>query len=124
MGYIRDPQKPGQRYQAEVRLKGHRPLTATFDRKSDAKAWIQKAEADIRAGRHNIYAESKKRTFREAVKRYRLEKTVTTPKQAHIEWWEKELGDLFLQDVRPSVITEKKHKLLQDGDDQGYYQTA
>jgi hypothetical protein len=49
MGYIREPKKPGQRWQAEIRLKGHPTLTATFDRKTDAKAWISKVEADCLA---------------------------------------------------------------------------
>lgn len=60
MGYIREPKKPGQRWQAEVRLKGHPTLTATFDRKTDAKAWISKVEADIRCGRHHLYSDGKR----------------------------------------------------------------
>lgn len=59
MGYIREPKKPGQRWQAEVRLKGHPTLTATFDRKTDAKTWISKVEADIRCGRHHLPKELK-----------------------------------------------------------------
>ncbi|HSX14006.1 MAG TPA: hypothetical protein VLE96_06285 [Chlamydiales bacterium] len=114
MGSIRSrPLKSGgHRYQAEIRLKGHPVLTATFDRKNDAKAWVQKVEADIRCGRHQIYSEGKKHIFKEAVERYRKEKTMTTPKKGHLDWWEKELGTLYLQDVRPAVIVEKKQKLL------------
>ena len=58
MGYIRETKlkKGGSRYQAEVRLKGMpKALTAVFDRKNDAKAWISKTEADIRCGRHQLY---------------------------------------------------------------------
>lgn len=48
MGYIRERKLKdgGTRYQAEVRLRGHPTLTAMFDRKTDAKNWIQKVEAD------------------------------------------------------------------------------
>jgi len=72
MGHIRQRSlKEGKtRYQAEVRLKGHPTLSAMFDRKTDAKAWIQKVEADIRAGRHQLYATKKSHTFKDAVARY------------------------------------------------------
>lgn len=57
MGFIRERKLKGGavRFQAEVRLKGHPMLTAGFDRKTDAKAWIQKTEADIRCGRQQLY---------------------------------------------------------------------
>jgi hypothetical protein len=44
------------RYQAEIRPKGHSTLTATFDRRTDTKVWIQK-------GRHQLYSEAKRHTF-------------------------------------------------------------
>jgi hypothetical protein len=61
MGFIRERKlkEGGVRYQAEVRLKGHPTLTATFDRKTDAKNRVHKVEADIRCGRHHLYSESK-----------------------------------------------------------------
>ena len=78
MGHIRERKlKSGAaRYQAEIRLKGNPTLTAIFDRKTDAKAWIQKTESDIRCGRHQIYSESKRHTFKEAVARYLKEISV------------------------------------------------
>ncbi len=114
MGFIRERKvkSGGVRYQAEIRLKGHPMLTAAFDRKSDAKAWVQKTEADIRCGRHQLYSESKRHTFEEAVERYFNEQTVSIVKRGHLLWWKKELGSLFLHDVRPAVIVEKKQKLL------------
>lgn len=116
MGHIRQRalQGGGSRYQAEVRLKGHPTLTAMFDRKSDAKAWIQKVEADIRCGRHQLYSEAKRHTFEEAIDRYFKEQTVSVVKRGHLLWWKKELGQLFLHDVRPAVIAEKKQKLLSE----------
>ena len=57
MGHIREItlKKGGTRFQADINLNGHPRLTAVFDRKTDAKAWIQKTEADIRCGRHQLY---------------------------------------------------------------------
>jgi hypothetical protein len=114
MGHIRQRKirEGGVRYQAEVRLKGHPTLTATFDRKTDAKAWIQKVEADIRCGRHRIYAEKNRHTFKEAVDRYCKEHTISQAKLGHLMWWLEHFGPLYLQDIRPALITEKKQKLL------------
>jgi hypothetical protein len=91
MGHIRQrPLKGGTvRYQAEVRLKGYPTLHAMFDRRTDAKAWIQKTEADIRCGRHQLYAEAKRHTFEEAVGRYLKEHTVSVVKLGHLLWWKR-----------------------------------
>jgi integrase len=121
MGYIREVplKKGGRRYQAEVRLKGHPTQTATFDRKTDAKAWVYKVEADIRCGRNQLYTESKRRTFSEAIQRYCREQIVSVVKRGHLHWWDKELGSLYLQDVRPAMISEKKQKLLSESTAKG-----
>lgn len=114
MGSIRQRElkEGGVRYQAEIRLKGYPTLSATFDRKTDAKTWIQKVEADIRCGRHQLYSEGKRHTFKEAVERYFKEQKVSQAKQGHLRWWVVEVGSLYLQDIRPAIITEKKQKLL------------
>ncbi len=121
MGYIRQRnlQDGSTRFQAEVRLKGHPILTATFDRKTDAKNWIQKVEADIRCGRHQLYVKAKQHTFKEAVDRYFKEQTVSVVKRGHLLWWQKELGHLYLRDIRASLINEKKQKLLVEPNEKG-----
>ena len=120
MGYIKEKKlKSGTRYKAEVRLKGHPDMTAVFDRKTDAKAWIMQVEADIRAGRNKLYTDSKRRTLSEAIERFAKEKEVSVVKRGHLAWWKKELGSFYLHDVRSSVITEKKQKLLSEKTDKG-----
>jgi integrase len=117
MGHIRQRPRQGggsARYQAEVRLKGHPTLSATFDRRTDAKNWIRKVEADIRCGRQQLYQEGRRHVFEEAVERYFKEQTVSVVKRGHLLWWKRELGSLYLQDVRPAVIVEKKQKLLSE----------
>ncbi|EKD63878.1 MAG: Integrase family protein [uncultured bacterium] len=110
----------GTRYQAEVRLKGmSKTLTAMFDRRTDAKAWIQKVEADIRCGRQQLYSEGTRHTFTETVDRYFKEQSISVVKRSHLLWWRKELGGLYLQDVRSSVISEKKQKLLSEPTQKG-----
>ena len=121
MGYIRerDLKDGGIRYQAEIRLKGHPTRTAVFDRKTDAKNWIQKEEADIRCGRQQTYSPGKKRTFKEAVDRYFKEQSISVVKRGHLLWWQKELGHLYLQDIRPALIVEKKQQLLNKPNEKG-----
>ena len=125
MGHIRQRElkNRGTRYQAEVRLKGHPTLTAMFDRNTDAKAWIQKTEADIRCGRHQLYSEGNRHTFKEAVKRYLQEITVSQAKEGHLSWWCAEMGPLYVQDIRPSLISEKKQKLLTNLNKKGKLRT-
>jgi len=53
MGYIRERSLSdgSKRFYAEVELKGAGPrLTAIFNRRSDAKLWIQKTETELRCG--------------------------------------------------------------------------
>lgn len=116
MGHIRKrTRKDGNAsFQAEIRLKGHPNLIATFDRRTDAKNWIHKVEADIRCGRHQLYWEATRHTLEEAIERYFKEQTISVVKRGHLLWWKKELGFLYLQDVRPAVIVEKKQKLLSE----------
>ena len=121
MGFIRERKlKNGTvRYQAEIRLKGHRTLTAGFDRKTDARTWIQKTEADIRCGRHQLYSEGKRHIFSDAVERYFKEHSISVVKRGHLLWWKSQLGSLYLHDIRPAILTEKKQKLLSEPNQKG-----
>ena len=122
MGYIRERSLTdgSKRFYAEVQLKGGGPrLTATFNRKSDAKLWIQKTETEMRCGKNQLIAESRKYVFKDAVQRYSKEQKVSVVKRGHLQWWEKELGHYFLKDIRPSLIAEKKQKLLTETTEKG-----
>ena len=52
------------KYTARVRVKGFPQQTATFDRKTDAKLWMQKTEAEIREGKYSSRAKSKKHNLK------------------------------------------------------------
>ena len=106
-----------KRYRAHIRLKGHSPLSATFDRKTDAALWVQQTEADIRRGRHLQVVEAKRRTFGEMIDRciqgVLAEKSlraqqVQTPQ---LLWWKERLGAHLLADVTPSRIAEARDGL-------------
>jgi hypothetical protein len=88
---------------------------------TDAKTWIHKTEADIRCDRHQLYSIGKKYTFTDAVDRYMNEYSVSVVKRGHLLWWKKEIGSLYLQNIRPAVIVEKKQKLLTAPNEKGAY---
>ena len=58
------------RHRALVRLRGHPSQSATFERKTDAKKWVQQTEAAIREGRHFKSAAAKRHTGAELIERY------------------------------------------------------
>ncbi len=98
MGHIRERnlKEDGVRYQCEIRMKGHPLISATFDRKTDARTWIQKTETEIRCGRYQLHSGSNRHTFKEAIERYEQEQKIAGWKKSHINWWMEELGPLYL----------------------------
>jgi integrase len=105
------------RYRVLVRLKGYPVQTATFDRKTDAKRWIQHVETEMRAGRYLKTQASMKHTVAEMIERYRSDvlpqKSSTTqgPQDTQLRWWAEELGHLLISDVSPSVVVDARDQL-------------
>jgi len=104
-------------YRALVRLRGYPPQSATFERKTDAKKWIQKTEAEIREGRHFKTREAKKHTVAELIEKYIKSVLPTKPKsketqEGQLNWWKQEIGPYTLADVTPALIGECRDKLL------------
>lgn len=81
-----------ERFQVEIRLKGHPTITKTIIGKTAAKNWLQKKETEIKSGRHQLYAEREKHTFKGTVERFKIEFSVPTWKKGHLEWWAGELA--------------------------------
>lgn len=106
-------------YYVQVRLKGHDPECATFNRLTDAKKWIQDIEADIRNGRHFRTAESKKHTLGEMIDRY-MESVLPTKEKCiqrqgtQLLWWKSQIGHKLLVDVTPALLGELRDKLLKE----------
>lgn len=103
-------------YRVQVRLKGHPPETATFERLTDARKWIQQTEAAIREGRHFRTSAAKKHTLSEAIDRFSKEvlihKKNAKNQKVHLKYWQKELGDYRLCDVSTALIVEHRNALL------------
>jgi len=103
-------------HRVQVRLKGHPPRTASFERLTDARKWAQDTESAIRNGRHFMAAEGKKRTVNEAIDRYFEEvlahrQNSVNPK-IYLNWWKAKIGDYYLADLSPALIVGHRNKLV------------
>lgn len=109
----------GTRYRVQVRLRGHPPVSASFERRTDAKAWAQQTEAAIREGRYFPTHEAKRRTLADLVDR-QLE--AIKSKRPHdysrqkllLGWWKAKLGDYTLDQCTPALIAEYRDTLLSE----------
>ena len=108
-------------YRARVRVRGHRPESATFARRTDAKTWAKGIEAAIAEGRRLPTIEARRHTLGELIDRYIRDvvpqKSPTAVKQVpQLEWWRAELGDVIVADVGRAMISEARDKLAALGD--------
>lgn len=112
------------RYQVQVRMRGYRPESASFERLTDARKWEQQTEAAMREGRHFQSSQAKKHTLSEAIERYQRDVLPDTRKTAedveqHLRWWNVEIGQRVLADVTPALITQRRDKLRSGNTPQG-----
>ena len=109
--------KNGIHYSVQVRLKGYPVQRATFNRKTDARKWVQQTETAIREGRHFKICESKKHTLAELISRYEnvvLPLKTKSKQEGQLTWWKKELGHCILSDITPAIIAEYRDKLSKE----------
>ena len=97
-------------YRVKIRLRGFEPVSATFDRLTDAKTWASQTETDLKANRY--FGAAKRHTVSELLDRYVAEgltglKSARDVKQ-RLGVWRDRVGKLLLSDM--SVGTIKKHK--------------
>jgi len=109
----------GMRYRVQVRLRGHPPVSASFERRTDARKWVQQTEAAIREGRYFPTHEAKRRTLADLVDR-QLETVLNKRPHDHerqrvlLGWWKKKLGDYTLDQCTPALIAEYRDRLLRE----------
>ena len=109
----------GKTFRVQVRIAGFPPQSATFGRKTDAKAWAVKTEAALRDGRHFPAREAKRRTLEQLVDRRLAEIERDAPhalgKQRQLlGWWKEQLGHYALAHVGPELVAEKRDALLSE----------
>lgn len=116
-------------FRAKIRLKGHPAISATFERKTDAKKFIQDTESSIRAGRYFKTSESRRRTLAELIDRYLRDILPRKPRAikdqtCQLNWWKRDLGHLFLLDVTSGVISDARDRLAAEPDRFGRKRSA
>jgi len=109
-------------YRVKIRMKGEKPVTATFDKLTDAKTWISQTETEIKQGRYFQKAEGKKHTLGELITEYlptiENKKDYSNAKR-HLEWWKARIGDKYIADVTPALISTVKSELANGMTPQG-----
>ncbi|MBS0567107.1 MAG: site-specific integrase [Proteobacteria bacterium] len=105
-------------YRVKVRMRGHKPASATFDRITDAKRWAAETETRIREGRYFDQAEARRHTLADLIDRY-LAETLPVAKirgkrerELHLRMWREKLGHITLADLTAPMIHETRSKML------------
>lgn len=105
-------------YTACIRIKGYKPMYATFERKSDAQMWIQDYEPKMKRGKQITEYEATKHTLEELIDRYikiELPKRKPTDHQKYkmqLEWWKSHIGKYLLSKITPALLSECKELLV------------
>lgn len=104
-------------YRVKIRLKGYPAESATFSRLTDAREWVQKTEADIKAGRH--FGISKRHTLNEMIDSYEKspkhnELKSAKEMRARLAWWRQHHGEKLLQDITPALIAQCRDALTKE----------
>lgn len=100
-------------YRVKIRLTGHPPESASFDRLTDAKEWAKATEAAIKAGRY--FGASKLHTLTDLLARYEASELPALKSaadvKARLDWWRKRHGDSRLSDLTPDVVAKARDDL-------------
>ena len=104
------------KFKAEIRIKGIKPYSKSFNRLSDAKLWA-KEQDDLALKQAAGIHEMNKYTVSEAIDRYIDEYLPTIKNETSsyaLEWWRREIGLRYLHTIRPAEITALRNKLAKE----------
>jgi integrase len=103
-------------YRVQIRKRGFPPVTATFERKTDADQWAKETESDMRRRRYFPQHEAERRTLADLVDR-QLEATKADRPHDYerqrvlLGWWKDKLGAYTLATLTPDLIGRHRDKL-------------
>lgn len=103
-------------YRAQIRKRGFPPVTATFERKTDADKWAQETEADMSRRRYFPQHEAERHTLAELVDR-QLEAVKMDRPHDHerqkviLGWWKEKLGVYTLATLTADLIGRHRDQL-------------
>ncbi len=100
-----------------IRIKGHPPLTKTFDRLTDAKEWANSTEAKIKEGINFPKRKLQTMTIEELINKF-IELELPKKKEKAqrefaraLNWFKAEIGKLYVRNVTAAVLIECRAKL-------------
>lgn len=101
--------KIGASWRAQVRRKGHKPITDTFPTKAAAQAWARGIEAEIDAKRYQDGRGLDKILLKDLIDRYIEEISIERPfgknKMAVLNIWKRDYGDKTIADITDEMLT-------------------
>lgn len=118
------------RWRAIVRVEGTPTQSKTFGSKRAAEKWAADLEDDIRSGRADEAWEARRRTVRQACRRWVREvqrdpdRTMPKGRQAQLDWWTERLGGSTLASLTPAKIRSPVAKLGCSGPTKNRYLAA
>ena len=104
-------------YTATIRIKGSPSVSKTFQRKSDAKVWAAKMEAEIRENINFPKRKLKKMTVGELINKFiEYELPKKKPKiqkdfLKSLNWYKQEIGNTYLSTLTTALFVECREKL-------------
>ena len=103
-------------YRVQIRRRGFPPVTATFERKTDADQWARETEADMSRRRYFPQHEAERHTLADLVDRQLEVLKLDSPgayayNRVMLSWWKRKLGDYSLATVTPEVLSRHRDQL-------------
>lgn len=111
--------KQRTRYRVQVRKRGFPPVTATFERKTDADNWARETEADMARRRYFPQHEAERHTLAELVDRQLEAVKLHAPhdydrQRVMLDWWKAKLGDYSVAAITPELLSRYRDRLQSD----------
>lgn len=108
----------GQRtsYRVQVRKRGFPPVTATFERKTDADKWSRETEADMSRRRYFPQHEAERHTLADLVDRQLEGVKIDRPhdferQRVILGWWKAKIGAHTLATITPELLGRHRDQL-------------
>ncbi|MSQ55592.1 MAG: site-specific integrase [Betaproteobacteria bacterium] len=103
-------------YRAQIRRRGFPPVTATFERKTDADKWTRETEADMDRHRYFPQHEAERHTLADLVDRQLETVKVDRPhdydrQRVMLDWWKVNLGAYTLATITPELLGRYRDRL-------------
>lgn len=106
-------------YTASIRIKGYPILSATFEKLTDLREWVQDNESKMKKGKHIQTVKARKMTLTDVIDRY-LENELTRRNSDHqkfkmqLGYWKQHLGAYFLSSLTPDLIGKYRDELQKE----------